>query len=235
LAVYSRLPYQRIDLIALLAIPGVRRLADQVANLGAWLVTLGALGLFGISLLDSALIPLPSGPDVVMILLSSLKPAWMPLYAAAATAGSTLGSTFLYLVARRAGQRALRRVSPEKRERIEGLLGRYDMLAVIVPAILPPPFPFKAFVLSAGVFKLKIERFVAAVLIGRAVRFLIEGFLALEFGEDARRIIERHGIKVLAAVGLLFAISFGLKFYRVRSRTPIPATADEAQVSGNDL
>jgi len=222
-------------LITSVAIPALRRLADQIASLGAWLITLGALGLFSISLLDSALVPLPSGPDVVMILLSSMKPTWMPLYAAAATLGSAAGSTFLYMVARRAGVRALRGVKPERRERVENLLGRYDMLAVIVPAILPPPFPFKVFVLSAGVFKLKLERFVAAIVVGRAIRFLIEGLLALEFGEDARHIIERHGVKVLAGVGVLLLISLCVRFYRLRTRTDLAAAADEAGISSNDL
>ncbi|HXG65680.1 MAG TPA: VTT domain-containing protein, partial [Blastocatellia bacterium] len=143
---------------------------SKLAALGAWLATFGAFGLFTIALLDSALLPLPSGPDLIMITLSAAYPAWMPVYALAATAGSTIGCTLLYLVARRAGVAALRRIKLERRERIENLLGRYDMLAIMVPAILPPPFPFKPFILSAGAFKLRIERFVAAIFVGRAIR-----------------------------------------------------------------
>jgi len=192
-----------------------------------WLLTFGALGLFGIAMLDSALLPMPSGPDLVMVTLSALNPSWMPLYALAATAGSTLGCTLLYLAARRAGAGVLKRFSPQKRERVENLLGRYDMLAVMLPAVLPPPFPFKIFILSAGVFKLKTVRFITAVFIGRAARFLIEGWLAITFGDEAIQIIKQHGIKVLLAVVVALAGILVWKFYR--SRRTMAAVADELQ------
>ena len=203
---------------------GIKR---SLAELGAWLVTFGAVGLFAIALLDSALIPLPSGPDLIMITLSAVNPARMPLYALAATVGSTIGCTILFLIARRAGEGALRRVSPEKRERIQNLLGRYDMLAVMTTAILPPPFPFKPFVLGAGVFKLKTMRFVVAIVVGRAIRFLIEGWLAIEFGDDAFRIVKDHGGKVLIGVGAILLVILPLVLYRQRLRRSRVAAADE--------
>src|SRR5215813_3776178 len=135
-----------------------------LTRIGQWLMGLGALGLFGISLLDSALIPLPGGPDLGMIVLSARDHAMIPVYALSAAVGSTIGCTIMFLIARRAGAAALSRVSDARRNQIENLLGRYDMLAVAVPALLPPPFPFKPFVLCAGVFKLKKARFVAAIL-----------------------------------------------------------------------
>lgn len=193
-----------------------------------WLKAFGPLGLFGISLVDSAGIPLPGGPDAVMIWLSANNPALMPLYALAATAGSAIGCTLLYLVARRAGAAALKRVTPAKRDRIETLLGRYDLIAVMVPAVLPPPFPFKPFVLCAGVFRLKTWRFIAGIFIGRSVRFLIEGWLAIRFGEDAGRIIRQHGWKVLVAVALLAACLFGLSFFRGRSRRARESSYEDA-------
>jgi membrane protein YqaA with SNARE-associated domain len=191
---------------------------SALQSLLEWLKAFGPLGLFGISLIDSAGIPLPGGPDAVMIWLSANNPALMPLYALAATGGSTIGCTLLYLVARRAGAAALKRVSPAKRDRIENLLGRYDLIAVMVPAVLPPPFPFKPFVLCAGVFKLKTWRFITAVFIGRSVRFLIEGWLAIRFGDDAGRLIKQHGWKVLVAVAVLALAGFALNVFRARSR-----------------
>ena len=200
---------------------------SSLENLLEWLKALGPLGLFGISLIDSAGIPLPGGPDLVMILLSANKPALMPVYALAATAGSAIGCTLLYLVARRAGIAALKRISPAKRDRIENALGRYDLIAVMVPAILPPPFPFKPFVLGAGVFRLTTWRFITAVFIGRAVRFLIEGWLAIEFGEDAAVIIKQNGWVVLAAVALGAACFFIVRFLRARRLRR--ASAEQAQ------
>jgi membrane protein YqaA with SNARE-associated domain len=183
-----------------------------------WLKAFGSLGLFGISLIDSAGIPLPGGPDAVMIWLSAANPALMPLYALAATSGSAIGCTLLYLVARRAGVAALKRVTVERRTRIENLLGRYDLIAVMVPAVLPPPFPFKPFVLCAGVFKLKTWRFITAIFVGRSARFLIEGWLAIRLGEDAGRIIRQHGWKVLLAVAVAAAAWFTLSAFRARAR-----------------
>lgn len=200
---------------------------DFFANLGGKLIGLGATGLFAIALLDSAFVPLPGGPDAAMIILSAAAPSWMPLYAFAATMGSTIGCAVLYLIARRAGASILKRVSPERRDRVENLLGRYDMLAVMVPAVLPPPFPFKPFVLCAGVFKLKIWRFVVAIFIGRAARFLIEGWLAVTYKEEAKEIIGRHGLKVLIGVAAVLLVFFVVKFYR--SRRSNKAVADEIQ------
>src|SRR6185369_2098322 len=158
---------------------------QSLQTFGEWLVTFGPFGLFAISLIDSAGLPLPGGPDAVMILLSARTHGLLPLYAIAASLGSTIGCTIMYWVARRAGLIALKKIKPERRERVENLLGRYDMLAIMVTAILPPPFPFKPFVLSAGVFKLKLSRFIIAVFTGRLVRFTIEGLLAIAFGEAA--------------------------------------------------
>jgi membrane protein DedA with SNARE-associated domain len=194
----------------------------SLESFGAWLKTLGPGGLFTISLVDSAGVPLPGGPDAVMIFLSAERPWLMPLYAFAATAGSTIGCTLMYLAARRAGLIALKRVSVERRERIENLLGRYDMLAVMVPAVLPPPFPFKPFVLSAGAFKLKVSRFVAAIFMGRAARFLIEGWLAVALGEAAGDVIKQHGLKVLIAVALVLLAIIALKYYRARRAQALP-------------
>ena len=194
-----------------------------------WLKAFGPFGLFGISLIDSVGIPLPGGPDSVMILLSASNPSLMLLYALAATTGSAIGCTVLYMAARRAGVAALKRLAPERRTKIENLVGRYDLIAVMIPAVLPPPFPFKPFVLCAGVFKLNTWRFVTAVFIGRAVRFLIEGWLAVRFGEDAGRIIKRHGWKVLVGVVVIAAIVIGLSFLRGRGRRSTAAAAERGQ------
>lgn len=205
-------------------LPGIM---DGLQSVLEWLKAFGPLGLFGISLVDSAGIPLPGGPDGVMILLSANTPVFMPVYALAATAGSAIGCTVLYLVARRAGIAALKRVEAKKRDRIENLLGRYDLVAVMVPAVLPPPFPFKPFVICAGVFRLKTWRFVIAMVVGRAARFLIEGWLAIKFGEDAGRIIKQHGWKVLAVVATVALIVFALRLFRARAHRLRGLAADE--------
>lgn len=194
---------------------------------GEWLITFGPFGLFAISLIDSAGLPLPGGPDTVMIVLSAHSHSMVPVYAIAASLGSTIGCTMMYWVARRAGLVALNKIKLERRERIENLLGRYDMLAIIVTAILPPPFPFKPFVLSAGVFKLKMSRFIIAVFMGRLVRFTIEGLLAIAFGEAAGDRIKQHGLKVLLVVVIAVAAIFIVN--KLRARRIKALTAVESQ------
>ena len=207
-----------------------KAIGKVLAEFVAWLLSFGAPGLFVISVLDSAFIPLPSGPDVIMIGLSSANPGMMPVYALAATGGSTIGCACLYLLARRAGEAALRRVSAKRRARIEGLLGRYDMLAVMLPAVLPPPFPFKAFVLTAGVFRFRLSRFIAAVFIGRAIRFLIEGWLAITYGNEALSLIKENSLTVLAVVGGLVAIFLIIKIAQ-RARRSSDSANKELPVS----
>ena len=130
----------------------LRKITNGLTSVSDFLVTFGAAGLFAVALLDSALVPLPGGPDAVMLLLSTRSPGWMPVYALAATAGSVIGCVILYHISRRAGRRALEKFPPEKQARVKALVDRYDVLSVLVASVLPPPFPFKLFVITAGVF-----------------------------------------------------------------------------------
>lgn len=157
-----------------------------------YLITYGAFGLFIVALLDSTFVPLPSSADALMIVLSTAHPSWMLLYAFMATAGSALGCWILYLVSRRAGARALSRFSEQKQQRVKNLIDRYDMIAVLVATLLPPPFPFKLFVVTAGVFRFSLLRFMLAIVVGRAFRFLLEGYLAIRYGADAKAILAKY-------------------------------------------
>lgn len=127
-----------------------------------------------------------------MVLLSTTYPSWMLLYAFMATSGSALGCLILYLVSRRAGSRALNRFSEAKQRRVKTLIERYDMIAVLVATLLPPPFPFKLFVVTAGVFRFSLVRFMLAIIAGRAFRFLLEGYLAVRYGTAAKEILAKY-------------------------------------------
>ncbi len=177
---------------------------DWFKNLKAALIGFGALGIFLIALMDAAFIPMPGGPDVVVISLSIYKPALMPLYVFAAMAGSTIGSLLLYFVGRRGGEAVLRKFSAEKRAKVQRALDQYDIWAMLVAAVMPPPFPFKIFVLSAGAFKMKLWRFVLAMILGRGFRFILEGYLAVRYGEQATEILKQNGAKI--GLGIAAAI-----------------------------
>ena len=188
-----------------------RKITNGLDSVSQFLLAFGPFGLFAIALLDSALIPLPGGPDAVMILLSTQRPAWMPVYALAATAGSVLGCVILYFISRRAGRRALDKFPPEKQARVKELVDRYDVLSVLVASVLPPPFPFKLFVITAGVFRLSLVRFAAAVAVGRAFRFFLEGFLAVRYGERAKEVLAQNYPAVGLGVAVLVVIIFVMR------------------------
>jgi membrane protein YqaA with SNARE-associated domain len=175
-----------------------------------YLITFGPFGLFAVALLDSTFVPLPSSADALMLLLSTTHPHWMLLYALMATAGSALGCWILYLVSRRAGSRALNKFSEAKQKRVRDLIERYDMMAVLVATLLPPPFPFKLFVVTAGVFRFSLVRFMIAIVAGRAFRFLLEGYFAVRYGVEAKEILAKYypwiGLGFAAAI-LLFVLA----------------------------
>jgi membrane protein YqaA with SNARE-associated domain len=189
----------------------LRKITNGLDHVSNYLVAFGPAGLFAVALLDSALIPLPGGPDAVMLLLSTERPAWMPFYALAATAGSVIGCCILYYISRRAGRSALERFPPEKQARVKEMVDRYDVLSVLVASVLPPPFPFKLFVITAGVFRLSVVRFAAAVAAGRAFRFFLEGFIAVRYGGRAKEVLAENYPAVGLGVAGLIVAAFALK------------------------
>lgn len=189
----------------------IRKITNALTGVKDFLIPFGAFGLFGIALLDSALIPLPGGPDAVMLLLSTQNPARMPLYALAATAGSVVGCVILYYISRRAGRSALEKFPASKQARVKELVDRYDVLSVLVASVLPPPFPFKLFVITAGVFRLSLVRFALAVAVGRAFRFFLEGFLAVRYGERAKDLLAENYPAVGLGLAALIVVIFVLK------------------------
>ena len=189
----------------------LRKFTNGLTAVKDFLIPFGAFGLFAIALLDSALIPLPGGPDLVMLALSAENPARMPFYALGATAGSVVGCIILYFISRKAGRRALEKFPPQKQARVKELVDRYDVLSVLVASVLPPPFPFKLFVITAGVFRLSLLRFTLAVAAGRAFRFFLEGYVAVRYGDDAIRLFKENQTTVGLGLAALVVVVFVLR------------------------
>ena len=181
---------------------------SALRRLSEFLVAFGALGLFAVALLDSTFVPLPSSADAFMLLLTAAHPDWMVFYALVATAGSALGCLILYYLSRRAGSRALAKFSESKQRRIKRLIDRYDVLSVLVASLLPPPFPFKLFVVTAGVFSFSITRFLLAIIVGRGFRFLLEGYFAIRYGAQAKLILARHYPWIAFGLAVLIIVVF---------------------------
>ncbi|HEV2863449.1 MAG TPA: VTT domain-containing protein [Pyrinomonadaceae bacterium] len=180
----------------------LKKLGDWLGQVSEYLQTFGPFGLFAVALLDSALIPMAGGPDAVMMALSVSRPEMMPVYALSATVGSTIGCVILYFISKRAGRRALEKFSESKQKKVKDWIDRYDVLSVLVASVLPPPFPFKLFVITAGVFRLSLLRFALAVAGGRAFRYFLEGFFAVRYGEQAMELFKKH----YPAVGVGLAV-----------------------------
>jgi membrane protein YqaA with SNARE-associated domain len=187
-----------------------------LTRLSEYLITFGAFGLFAVALLDSTFVPLPSSTDALMLLLTTTYPSWMLLYAFMATAGSALGCLILYLISRRAGARALNRFSEAKRNRVRNWIERYDMFAVLAATLFPPPFPFKLFVVTAGVFRFSLLRFMLAIVVGRGFRFLLEGYFAVRYGAQAKEILAKYYpfIGIGLVVGIVVFVVLRQKFKR---------------------
>ena len=180
------------------------------------LLALGVPGLFLIALLDSAGIPLPGGVDVVLLLLVWRQPSLFLLAALAAAVGSTLGCLVLYRVGRTGGDRAVRRMDPEKRRRVTQRVRDNDVAALLVAVLAPPPFPTKVFMLAAGVVGVSWPRFVGAVFAGRLIRFAGEAYLAVRLGDRAVDALQQHYPAIGAGLALSVLLYFAVKWVRKR-------------------
>jgi membrane protein YqaA with SNARE-associated domain len=191
-------------------------LSAALAAVRDWVTDLGGVGLFVLALLDSSFLSFPQVNDVLIVYLSTKQPSLMVWYAGMSTIGSVLGCTALFLVGRRGGEAfLLRRFKARHIERGLRLYARFGLFTVLVPALLPPPTPFKLFVLLAGTSGLSTTRFVIAVTLGRGVRYFGTGYLALLYGERALEILQEHGTQIGIALAA-FAVAAGLAAYAWR-------------------
>ena len=168
-------------------------------------VSLGGPGLFVIAFLDSSFVSLPQINDVLVVLMVTEHKAWMPYFAAMATLGSIAGCYTIYSLAARGGEAFLRRRLKENHVgRALALYRRHGLLALIVPALLPPPAPFKLFVLAAGVAGVRPVSFVLAIALARGIRYLVLGTLAVYYGDAALDLMRTYGREVaLWAVAII--------------------------------
>jgi len=193
----------------------------------AVLQTLGGWGVLTLTAIDSGAIPIPVDALVAGYVLANPHRAW--LYVIAGAAGSVIGSLVPYYLGRAGGELfLLKRINRERMERIRDRFERQEFLALMVPAMLPPPTPFKLFVFSAGVFEMKPAWFIAAVAAGRLIRFGALAVLTAVFGPGiiakARTLIHQHPSLLIAiAAGLLI---LGYVLYRLLRR-PAKEIADE--------
>ena len=168
--------------------------------------SVGGLALLVIAFLDSSVLTFPVINDLLVIYLSTKKPALMPYYALMATLGSVAGCIFLYYLARKGGELAFHKRAGARARRIHEWVNRNAFLSILIPAMLPPPTPFKLFVIGAGVFQVPLRTFTLALLLARGVRYFGVGYLAVRYGSEAGRFLAQHKLEAsLIALAVVLA------------------------------
>lgn len=160
-----------------------------------------------LGVLDSSLIPLPGSMDFATILLSARDKRLWFYYAIMATVGSVLGGYLTYRLSRKGGKETLaKKLSKRRVDKIVKTFERWGFTAIVVPALLPPPFPFVPFVIAAGALQYSRNKFLAALTIGRAARYTLLAYLGVIYGRHILSLFSRHGyVVIFVVVGLVAA------------------------------
>ncbi len=171
---------------------------------------LGAPGLFLISFLDSSVLTFPIINDLLLIELSIQHPARMPLYAFMAALGSVLGCVLLFFIAEKGGEALFHKHAGDRAHAIRHWVIQNGFWGMLVAALLPPPTPFKVFVVAAGVFEVRLVSFTSAISLARLIRYFGIGFLAIRYGHDALPFLKQHKWSVALVVIAIAVVSYAL-------------------------
>jgi membrane protein YqaA with SNARE-associated domain len=165
-----------------------------VARVQALALAFGSPGLFLVAFLDSSVLSLPEIADLLVIWMVVQHKERLMLYSLSATLGSVAGCLALYFIGRKGGDALVRkRFRSSSVDRVLAGFQRYGVAAVLIPSVLPPPAPFKIFVLLAGVAEIPIGQFATTIAIGRGARYFAEALLALWYGDRAMAFIRENG------------------------------------------
>jgi membrane protein YqaA with SNARE-associated domain len=188
-----------------------------------WLRHLGGIGLVLLGLADSSVVPLPGSMDVLTIYLAARHRQLWWYYAVMATVGAVLGGYITYSLARKGGKEAFeRKLSKKKAAKVFERFERWGFGAVAVPALLPPPFPIVPFLLAAGAMQYSRKKFLAALALGRAVRFTIVAGLGAIYGRHIVRFFSQYykpAMFVLIGLAVIGGILALLQYYRYKRGT----------------
>jgi membrane protein YqaA with SNARE-associated domain len=193
-----------------------------------WLHHLGGPGLIVLGLIDNSVIPVPGSMDALTIILSANQRKLWPYYALMATIGSVVGGYVTYRIARRQGKGAMeRRFSRRRINKVTKTFEKWGFGAVLIPAILPPPAPMVPFLIAAGAMQYSRNKFLAALAIGRSIRFTILACLSAFYGRLILTIITNHAkpilitfiaVSVILGLYILFHYRKKLHFKKSKAR-----------------
>ena len=191
-----------------------------------WLTHLGALGIFGVAVVDASIIPLaiPGSTDLLLIWLIA-HGANPLLYVACAIAGSLVGGYTTWRLGKKGGEEALKRyVSPRLQKRVQGWSQDHPILSVMLPSVLPPPIPLWPFLLAAGALGATWQRFLAAFGAGRAARYSLVGWLAVRYGRHMMKIwantLDKWSAPILWTFVILTVAGLVYSLWKLRRNQP---------------
>jgi membrane protein YqaA with SNARE-associated domain len=182
---------------------------------------LGLLGLFLVSIVDSSFVPLPvPGLTDVMVILFAAHHSNVIWLVLSATAGSALGGLFSHMVGQRGGMAFLeKRIPPRIFGPVTHWMQSHALIAIALPAILPPPMPLSPFVLAAGALHMSRKRFMTAFTLSRFVRHCIAAWLGVHYGHSVlhlwSRFTARWGDSILIALWSLILFFAGYAFFKL--------------------
>jgi membrane protein YqaA with SNARE-associated domain len=197
----------------------------------AWqrLRRLGGPGLVLLGVADNSVIPLTGSMDVLTIWLAARHHEPWPYYAFMATLGAVLGGYITYALARKGGEGTLeRKLSKKRAKKVKGIFERWGFSAVAVPAVLPPPFPFVPFLIAAGAMQYPRKKFLAALTLGRGIRYSIGAYLGFHYGNHILRFFRQYyapALSILVALAALGLVLTLIQYLRHRKEHPSPARA----------
>ena len=214
---------------------------DWLRAIGHWLelyvialpIYYAAPAMIVIGALDSSLLSLPEINDYLVVGRCFKQPSaafYFPLFAAI---GSVIGCLALYTIMRRGGQALLRRrFKRESIERVERVYARYGFLAIAIPALLPPPMPFKIFVATAGTLEYPRWKFLTTVMVARSLRYYVEGILAVYYGRRVLLFLKDNGQVVLSVVTAVVVLI--VLVYAIASRNNSGKKEQDQNTSSDD-
>jgi membrane protein YqaA with SNARE-associated domain len=176
----------------------------------AFVKPLGVWGIGLVATIDAAAIPLPM--DLIMAGYAWEDKQHFYIYAILAGVGSAIGALVPYFIGRAGGELfLLRKVDRTKFDRVRAQFEKQEFVAMLIPSAMPPPWPWKIFLLGAGVFEMKIPQYMLAIFLGRTTRYLIEGLLTVMYGPQIivlfGRVIRAHFVLLLVLVCLLIGVA----------------------------
>jgi|ERR1051326_959874 membrane protein YqaA with SNARE-associated domain len=181
-----------------------------------------------IGALDSSLLSLPEINDYLVVARCYTHPRTAFIFPLFPALGSVLGCLLLYTILRRGGRAVLhRRFRMDHVLRVETAYARFGILALAIPALLPPPMPFKIFVATAGALQFPRRRFLLTIMVARLVRYYTEGTLAVFYGERVLRFLKDNGSLMVSIVAGLFVVGLAIYLASGRGRAASRETADQ--------